>query len=137
MAEQTLTLTLPEVLYHHLRDRAAGSNRTVEDEIMEILTTAVPVAGELPAELEKAISPLSVLDDEALWRAARTRLGSEDAARLEELHEKREREGLSAAESDTLAGLVRQYERALLVRAQAAALLKQRGHDVSVLLGAS
>jgi len=29
-----------------------------------------------------------------------------------------------------LAALVRHYERTMLVRAQAAALLKQRGHDV-------
>ena len=32
-------------------------------------------------------------------------------------------------------GLVRQYERAMLVRAQATVLLKQRGHDVSELAG--
>jgi hypothetical protein len=92
---------------------------------------------ELPADLEEAISPLSLLDDDALWRAAGSRLASEDAARMEELHHKREQEGLNEAESQVLAGLVRQYERSMLVRAQAAALLRQRGHDVSGLLEAS
>jgi hypothetical protein len=103
---------------------------------MEILSTAVPLTSELPGDLEEAISPLAVLDDEALWRAARSRLAPEDATRLEELHHKREREGLSEDESQVLAGLLRQYERAMLVRAQAAALLRQRGHDVSVLVEA-
>jgi hypothetical protein len=35
------------------------------------------------------------------------------------------------------AALLRLYERVMLVRAGAAALLKQRGHDVSVLLTAT
>ncbi len=29
---------------------------------------SVPIADELPIELESAISPLSLLDDEELWR---------------------------------------------------------------------
>jgi hypothetical protein len=56
------------------------------------------------------------------------------AAELEALHLKRQREGLTDVETQTLARLVRQYERAMLVRAQAAALLKQRGYDVAELI---
>jgi len=91
------------------------------------------VADELPADLNEAISPLTLLDDQALWRAARSHLPAEAAAQMENLHLKRQREGLTEAEVQMLAGLVRQYERMMLVRAQAAALLKQRGHDVSEL----
>jgi hypothetical protein len=99
-----------------------------------VVATAVPALEELPQDLEDAISPLALLDDEALWRAARTHLSVDVSERLEELHTKRRREGLTDAEAQTLAALLRQYERAMLVRAQAAALLKQRGHDVSSLL---
>lgn len=95
---------------------------------------SAPVADELPADLAEAILPLSLLDDGSLWRAARTRLSAESAEQLESLHLKRQREGLTEAETQTLSGLVRQYERTMLVRAQAVALLKQRGHDVSQLL---
>jgi hypothetical protein len=73
------------------------------------------------------------LDDEALWRAARTRLPADAVEELERLHLKRQRQGLTASEDEQVAALVRQYERVMLVRAQAAALLKERGHDVSVL----
>jgi len=75
-----------------------------------------------------------LLDDEALWRAARGSLPAAAATQMEDLHLKRQREGLTDSEVKTLDGLVRQYERTMLVRAQAAALLKERGHDVSQLL---
>ena len=58
------------------------------------------------------------------------------ARRLEKLHRKRQREGLTRDEGIALSELVRKYERAMLIRAQAAALLKRRGYDVSKLAGA-
>jgi DNA-binding helix-hairpin-helix protein with protein kinase domain len=138
MSEQTLTLTLPSSIVRMLQDRAEKTKRTVQDEIKEILVTAVPSATELSADLQEAISSLSVLRDDELWRAARSHLAEEDSAALEALHDKqREREELSEAERQTLASLMRRYERAMLVRAQAAALLHQRGHDVSCLVAAS
>ncbi len=133
MTIQSVTLNLPGHLYNRLKRRADQAHRTVEAELLEVVASAVPVADELPAELNDAISPLALLDDEALWRAARSHLSAEAAAQMENLHLKRQREGLTEAEAQTLAGLVRQYKRAMLVRAQAAALLKQRGHDVSEL----
>ena len=136
MSVQPITINLPTILYSRLRRRAEQSRHTVEAELLEVVTTAMPVADDLPADLSEAISPLSLLDDAALWRAARSRLASETAAQLEALHLKRQRDGLTATEEQILAGLVRQYERVMLVRAQAAALLKQRGQDVSELLTA-
>src|SRR5438874_729639 len=134
MTVQRLTLDVPKPLYYRLKERAEQAHRTVEDETLDVLATAVPLADELPADLAEAVSPLALLDDQALWRAARTTLAAEAAARLEELHLKRQCEGLTEAENQTLALLVRQYERAMLVRAQAAALLHQRGHDIAALV---
>src|SRR5262249_36576507 len=113
---------------------AEQTNRTLEAEVLDVLTTAVPLAAELPPDLESALSPLAVLDDEALGQAARRCLPAGVTDSLEELHLKQQREGLTESERQTLADLVRQYERNLLLRAQAAALLKQRGHDVSCLV---
>jgi plasmid stability protein len=137
MTARTLTVNVPEVLYTRLERRAEQAHRSVEAELLDVLATAVPVADELPADLAAAISPLALLDDESLWRAARSCLPAEVTAQLEDLHRERQRRGSSDAEAETLAGLVRQYERALLVRSQAIALLHQRGHDVSQLLGAA
>ncbi|HZF52257.1 MAG TPA: hypothetical protein VE093_26565 [Polyangiaceae bacterium] len=109
--------------------------RTIEAELVEAVTTSLPgEPNDLPADIAEAIAALHLLDDEALWRAARTCLASEKAAEIEELHLKRQREELSASEAEALAARMKEYTRIMLVRARAAALLKQRGHDVSVLL---
>jgi hypothetical protein len=134
MSTETVTLRISEELYQQLRNDAARRNRTVEEEIVERLSTATPANDALPADLEEAINSLHVLKDEELWLAARSRLPAELSSELEELHHKRGREGLSEAEQERAARLLRQYEKCMLVRAQAAALLRQRGHDVSVLL---
>jgi len=131
MSIQTLTLNIPEALYAQLRQRAERANRTAEEEAVGVLAAALPIPEALPADLAEAVAVLSLLDDEAIWRVARNRLGTEVSAEIEDFHLKRQREGLSEAENQTLSVLMRQYERVMLVRAQAAALLKQRGHDVA------
>ncbi len=137
MTTQTVRLDVPELLYQKLRLRAAQSQRTVEDELLEVLATVVPVADDLPAELSAALTPLATLNDTELWRAAQTHLPANAATRLEELHLKRQRAGLTEPQEREAAALIRQYERGMLMRAQAAALLKQRGHDVAGLLAAA
>ena len=67
-------------------------------------------------------------------RAARQSLAPEKAAEIEWLHIKRQREGLSGPESEKLTTLMQESTRIMLVRSRSAALLKQRGHDVSGLL---
>lgn len=134
MTVHAVTLHVPSLLYEQLKRRAEQAQRTVEAELLDIVVTAVPLSDDLPADLAEAITPLELLDDEALWRAARCSLPAEAATQMEDLHLKRQREGLTDSEVKTLDGLVRQYERTMLVRAQAAVLLKERGYDVSQLL---
>jgi len=92
--------------------------------------------GESVHDVARAIADLELLKDEELWSAARTPLAEDARARLEALNFKQQREGLSSAEKETLGQLVHQYDQALLLRAEAARLLKARGHDVSQLLAA-
>lgn len=134
MAVHSVTLELPGELYSRVKQRAEQTQRSIEAELLDVLAGALPSSDDLPADLAEALAPLAVLDDVALWRAARSHVPASAAARLEALHLKRQSEGLTEAEAADAARLVRQYERAMLVRARAAALLKQRGHDVSSLL---
>ena len=131
MSTQTLTLHLPDQLYARLQQRAQESNRTLEAELLEVLSTAVPADESLPHPLAEDVARLDDMDDAELWQAARSRLSEEASAQLEDLHFERQREGLSESEARTLAELVGQYERSMLIRARAAALLKLRGHDLS------
>jgi plasmid stability protein len=135
MSTQQVSLNLPDTLYQHLKRQAEQARRSVEEETLEVLLTAVvPAGAALAGDLAEVLQSLQTLDDPALWNAARGRLAADVSAELEDLHHKRQREGLAEAEAQRLADLVRQYERHLLVRAQAAALLRQHGHDVSELL---
>jgi len=134
MSIQDVTLRLPEPLFQRLKQRADQARHSVEDELLDVLAMAVPVVDELPPDLAEAVSSLATLDDESLWQAARNRMPVDAAEQLEQLHFKRQREGLTAAEVDEAAALLHRHERVMLVRARAAAMLKQRGHDVSVLL---
>jgi plasmid stability protein len=108
MAIQTLTVQLPDRLYAQLRRRAQQANRTVEAELVDLVATAMPEQDELPDALSLELAGLEHLDDEALWRAAQSRLAAATARRTEKLHHKRQREGLTETEVRTLAELVRQ-----------------------------
>lgn len=130
MANHTLTLNIPDTLYSRLQARAEQTHRTVEAEVLEAVATSV-ADEELPADVAEAVAALAVADDATLWQAARSRLSQDVSDEIEELHLKQQRVGLTEAEKHRLAGLMRQYDRVLSVRAEAVGLLKERGHDVS------
>ena len=88
-------------------------------------------------EISEDTAYLGAKSSSRISMAAWSRLSEEDSAQLEEFHFKRQSEGLSEAEARTLAELVEHYERSMLIRARAAALLKQRGHDISGLVSTS
>jgi hypothetical protein len=134
MSVQQVTLSMPGSLYERISERAERRQHSIEHETLELLTTAVPATEHLPSELSDAVRELALLDDDALWRAARSRLDAEAAAELESLHLKQQRQVLTAHEQQMAEALIRQYERAMLVRARAAELLKTRGHDITSLL---
>ena len=137
MDSRSANITLPEPLYARLARRAEKSRRTVEAELAEAVAALPDEADELPRDLADSIAALQLLDDAELWRAARQSLSAEKASAIEDLHAKRQHEGISASESETLATLMQEYTRTLLVRSRAAALLTQRGCDVSSLIDAN
>jgi hypothetical protein len=135
MTAQAVTVSLPSPLYERLARRAQRTRRSVEAELVDAAATLPDdELDELPVDMAEAIAALHLLGDEDLWRAAGQRLAGEKADGIEELHMKRQREGLSASEIEALATLMKEYTRIMLVRSRAAAILKQRGHDVSGLL---
>lgn len=136
MNAHAVTLQLPISLYDRYKQRAEQTQRSVEAELLEAVSVAAPEVEELPSDLTDAISRLESLDDEAILDAARGTFSAGASARLEALHMKRQAEGLTEAEVEITEELVREYERAMLVRAHALKLLKDRGHDVSGLVAA-
>ena len=74
---------------------------------------------------------MAYLNDAALWQAARTTMPPEQRNRLATLHDKQQYALLTPEEQAEEQALLTLYRETLLVRAQAAVLLKQRGYDVS------
>ena len=134
MKTQTVTVHIPEALYGRLEEQAGRRNRSIESELLDVLASAMPDGDGLPVAIDEELGPLDEADDATIERAARSHLAPELSIRIEELHWKQQAQGLTPEEARTLSVLMDQYERILLIRAQAAAIWKRRGHDPSELL---
>jgi hypothetical protein len=136
MAAHAVTLRLPAPLYDHFQSRAERARRSLEAELLDAVATVAADEEELSQDMAKALEELEFLNDEELWRAAQNRLSAETRSQLEGLNLKQQRDPLTPDERETLEQLVHQYDQAVLLRAEAARLLKSRGHDVAKLLTA-
>ncbi len=134
MPAHAITLRIPETLYQRFRRRAEWTRRSVETELLDAVAAAAPAEDELPSDFMEAVESLERLNDDELWRQARRSMSQEASEELEMLHFKQRDEGLSQSEDAVRARLMHEYERTMLVRAKAAKLLKDRGHDISGLL---
>src|SRR5215218_8201701 len=105
MAARAVTLHLPDRLFEKIERRAQEAHRSIEAELLEVVSTAVPAAEELSPVLGAEVSALRFLDDTALWQAARTRLPQPESERMEELHRTDRRTGLSEVEAQELTDL--------------------------------
>jgi plasmid stability protein len=131
MQNQIVNLTMPAPLFGRIQQRAAQANRSVEDEAVRILASSVPDE-KLSSEYEDLLASLCHLDNDELRRAAQSSMAADLAQELENLHLKRQREGLSESDSQRTAELIRVYERCMLVRAKAGALMIERTSNVGV-----
>jgi hypothetical protein len=136
MSARAVTLELPAPLYDHFSSRAERAHRSLEAELLDAVATVAADEEELSDEMTNALADLERLSDEELWRTARNRLSDEVRSRHEALNSKQQKERLTPAEKEELEQLLQQYDWAVLLRAEAARLLKRRGHDISGLLTA-
>jgi hypothetical protein len=134
MDAHAVTLRLPAPLYEHFSGRAERAHRSLEAELLDAVATVAADEEGLSPDVIKALSELELLSDEELWRAAQNSLADDARSQLEELNYKQQKERLTGSEKENLERLVEQYDRAVLLRAEAARLLKERGHDASKLL---
>jgi len=131
MTMHEVTLVLPETTYNQICRAAEKVDRPITDLLVEAVIAAAPTFDSSTSMPRTALAQMSYLNDAVLWQAARATMSEPQRDRMEELHTKQQREGLTALESEEEQALLRLYRETILVRAQAALLLKQRGYDVS------
>jgi hypothetical protein len=134
MNSQQVTITLPEIIYQRVKRRSQLMQRSVADELVAVVTASLPDQETLPPDIEQELSALDLFTDEELWRAARLTAPADKTERMQVLVEKQQLEGLTEWEKQEAAVLSHFFNRVMLVRAKAAVLLKERGHDIDQLL---
>jgi plasmid stability protein len=134
MLTQTITVNLPDSLYRQVAQRAERTHSSLEEELLAVLASALSNTEELPTETSDALAQLAYLNDEELWQAAQVSLSPEENMRMQTLLLKRQAEGLTRLEQEEAEQLLRHSEHIMLLRAQAMALLHERGHNVAQLL---
>ncbi len=127
----TITLHLSNDIYLRIQRTAQVLKQPLETLLVNTVRTALPLAADLPAESVTDLTELSLLNDAGLWQKANATLTAEQQSQLTGYLEKQEKQPLTQAEQQAVASLLDEYDRIVLLRSQAAVLLKQRGYDVS------
>lgn len=134
MPTRSVTVDLPGEMYERLQHDADRAQRPLEAELLDVILSALRRQDEAPDELVSPLDQLRLLDNQTLMDMAQNHLSTEESAQLEALNLKQQREGLSLHERQWRDELLDQYERTILVRAEAAGLLQERGVEVATIV---
>ena len=133
MLDETVTLRLPGELHHRLAAAAAATRRSLEEILLHALRIGSPPAwNDAPPEYQVELAAMDRLDDDALWKFARSRRSDAEMVRYDELLEQSTAGALDDVGRSELELLKRETDRFMLIKAHAAVLLRWRGHDVPV-----
>lgn len=128
-------LTLQEALTKELWTKTATEPNQNGAKKIKVVTH-FEADKKLSPELQKELQDMALFTDKALWKTAKTAQPIKSQKKLRELNHKQQKEGedsLTQAEKALQHDLVKEYQRYMLLRAHAAVLLKERGHDISSL----
>lgn len=131
MSFHTISLNVPENLYLRLQQAAQATQQPLEKILLRAMQLGSPPGWEsVPAEFQADLAALDRLDDDSLWEIARLQRGEAEMVRYQILLDKNANTSLTPAEKIELDELSTTFDRAMLCKAQAAALLKWRGHQL-------
>ncbi|HKZ84203.1 MAG TPA: type II toxin-antitoxin system Phd/YefM family antitoxin [Anaerolineae bacterium] len=129
MAGEGRDIRVPEPLYRRLERTAALTHRSVAHVLASTIAIALPPISDLPEALADELAGMSWLSDEALRAATQPTFTPEQQKRLSELNNLEDECPLTEIEQAERAALLAEYERSVLRRAQAFAVLAQRGYQ--------
>ncbi len=131
MSVETVTLQIPKILYQRLINTARATQRPLEEVVLHALKIGSPPEWDnVPPEFQADLAALDKLDDNTLWQIARNHKTAEEMERYNTLLEGNSNNTLTEAERLELMTLRQEADRFMLLKAQAAVLLRWRGHRV-------
>ncbi len=132
MSVRTVTLQLPETLYLRLQQAAQATKQSLNDLFLHVVQVGSPPGwDDVPAEFQTDVAALDRLDDTALWRIARQKQVEMEMTLYQELLDKHANGTISETEVHQLQALRTEWDRFMIRKAQAAAILRWRGHHRS------
>jgi hypothetical protein len=120
-----IVLTIPEDVSDHVRHIAESADLSVEQLVIDRLR-ALSV---LPQEIQDEVTALHYLSDDALWTIAQEQVPDHVQQRAQALMDKNTFGTITEQEREELQQVVDRADRLMLRKAEAAALLRERGHD--------
>ncbi len=127
MADQ-IVLVLPEDISARARLIAETTSQPVEQVLIDYLKTLSAPLPELPADEQAELDALRHLSDDALWTIAREQMSDDSQARAHELMDRNSLGTITDQEQTELEKLVERGDRLMLRKAEAAAILRDRGY---------
>ena len=131
MSVETVTLQIPEILYQRLVHTSRATQRPLEEVILHALQIGSPPEWDnVPPEFQADLAALDKLDDNTLWQIARSYKTAAEMERYNILLEGNSNNILTETERLELMALRQEGDRFMLLKAQAAVLLRWGGHRV-------
>jgi len=130
MSESARLVNLPvsELLYRRLQRAAELTYRSIDDILAGTLNVALSVPPEAPPEVRDELEAMAMFSDAALWAASESSLSPAQQRRLRQLNHAAGERSLTTAETTEQTRLLDLYQRSLLRRARAWAILSYRGY---------
>ena len=132
MTVTSVTVQIPQPLYHRLERAAVRLQKPVEDLLTETLQAVLPPADEISASIQVEIATLDGLDDAKLRDVAESEMAPRDQQALDRLLDLQSMRPLTDDEAGHLEELRADYGRVLLRKARAFALLAERGQPLPI-----
>ncbi len=130
MTVEKIPINVPEPLYLRLQGISVFAHRSVEEILTSAVAVALPPSPDLPPSVANELAEMIWLSDQALWDATIPTFTAKEQTRLAELNDLEDTRALRVDEQQEQAQLLAAYERSVLRRAQAFAILSRRGHQI-------
>ncbi len=128
---RTVTLQLPEDIYLRLQQAVQATKQSLNEIFLRVVQVVGSPPGwdDVPAEFQTDLAALDRLDNTTLWRIAREKRSEVEMAAYQELLDKNANKTISETETHKLQALRTEFDRFMLRKAHAVALLHWRGRQ--------
>lgn len=128
MKEASVTLQIPDSVYHRLVNTAQAVGCSLEEIMVHALTVGSPPDwNDVPEEFQAELARLDLLDNNSLWQIAQSHQSLAEMEHYSQLLEKNQEDELTPTEQLELEQLRYAADLFMLKKAQAAVLLRWRG----------